>query len=71
MRGGRGGADVNVRIGGGDRGYGRGYGGSRTTIYGHRRPGYGVYVGGGRCRTIIVKKRIGYRVVIKRIRRCY
>jgi hypothetical protein len=57
----RGGADVNVRIGG-DRGYGRGYG--------HRRPGFRVGIGGG-CRTVVVKKRIGYRVVIKKIHRCY
>jgi hypothetical protein len=67
----RGGADVNVRVGvGGDRGYGRG-GGGRAVIYGHRRPGYGVVVRGGGCRTVVVKKRIGYRVVIKKMRRCY
>jgi hypothetical protein len=72
MRGDRrgGGADVNVRIGGGDRGYGRG-GGGRAMIYGHRRPGYGVVVRGGGCRTVVVKKRVGYRVVIKKMRRCY
>jgi len=57
-RGGRGGADVNVRVGVGDRGYRRGH-------------GYGVVVHGGGCRTVVVKKRIGYRVVIKKIRRCY
>jgi hypothetical protein len=68
----RGGADVNVRVGvGGDRGYGRGYRGGRDVIYGHRRHGYGVVVGGGGCRTVVVKKRIGYRVVIKKMRRCY
>ena len=63
MRGGRGGADVNVRIGGG---------GGRDVIYGrrHRMGGVGVLVGGG-CRTVVVKQRIGYRVVIKKIRRCY
>jgi hypothetical protein len=61
MRG-RGGADVNVRVGGGERRYGY--------RYGHRR-GYGVVVHGGGCRTVVVKKRIGYRVVIKKIRRCY
>jgi len=60
MRGDRRGGGVDVRVGGGDRGY----------RYGHRR-GYGVYVHGGRCRTVIVKKRIGYHVVIKRIRRCF
>jgi hypothetical protein len=40
-------------------------------IYGHRRPGYGVVVRGGGCRTVVVKKRVGYRVVIKKMRRCY
>jgi len=36
----------------------------------HRRHGVRVYVGGPRCRTIIVKKRYHHRVVIKKIRRC-
>lgn len=57
VRGGRGGVDVDVRARGGR--YYRG---------GHR---YGVVIGGGGCRTVIVKKRIGHRVVIKKIRRCY
>jgi hypothetical protein len=54
-----------VRIGGG-RGYGE-----RDVYRRHHRGGYGVVIGGGGCRTVVVKKRIGYRVVIKKIRRCY
>jgi hypothetical protein len=65
----RGGADVNVRIGGGDRGYGRGHG--RDVIYGHRRPGYRIGIGGGGCRIVVVKRRIGHRVIIKKMKRCY
>ena len=36
----------------------------------HRRHGVRVWVGGPRCRTIIVRKYFRHRLVIKKIRRC-
>lgn len=61
--------NVNVRDGGryGYRGPRVGY---RESVRVRRGPRFGVIVRGGGCRTVIVKKRMYGRVVIKKIRRC-